>query len=288
MGNSVFFPELGNDATGRKKIIYVDDVNYSLVSVKSRLSDHYDIYPAESVAKLYELLESIEPDLILLDINMPDISGYDAIKALKSDERYSEIPVIFLTGNRDRESMLKGINLGASDYVIKPFTTSKLLESIKNSINSEADKDISNKDEDGGKTSVLVVDDVTSMLRAAQHALQDKYKVFLLSKSEDVVDFLKKKTPDLILLDYVMPEINGFQLIPLIRAVPNHSDTPIIIMTTEGTPEHVSEAMSLGASDFIVKPFCPRELRNKVTKQIRIARELRSVREDNEKLFGKN
>jgi len=270
----------------RKKIIYVDDVNYSLITVKNRLSEYYEIFPAESVVKMYEFLEFFKPDLILLDVNMPDIDGYEAIKSLKADERYSNIPVIFLTGNSDRESVVKGLSLGAVDYVIKPFSEAKLIESIDTHLNPKKSKDMNQDEEDDNKPSVLIVDDVSSMLRAMQYALHDRYKVYILSKSEDAIDFLRTKKPDLILLDYLMPVINGFDLIPIIRALPDHKDTPIIIITTEGTIDHVNEAMGLGASDFIVKPFKPKELNDKVSKHIRISKELQKLREDNKNLYG--
>ncbi|MCL2810217.1 MAG: response regulator [Treponema sp.] len=269
----------------RKKIIYVDDVNYSLVSLKSRLSEYYEVFPADSALKMFEYLAYFKPDLILLDVNMPDIDGYETIKSLKADERYAEIPVIFLTGNSDRESVVKGLSLGAVDYVIKPFTTPKLVESIESHLNP-AHKGSSDDEGDDSRPSVLVVDDVSSMLRAMQYALHDRYKVFVLSKSEDVIDFLRNKKPDLILLDYIMPVLNGFDLIPMIRKLPDHKDTPIIIITTEGTQEHVNEAMTLGASDFMVKPFKPLELNNKVAKHIRIAKELRVIKEDFKVLYG--
>jgi two-component system chemotaxis response regulator CheY len=82
-----------------------------------------------------------------------------------------------------------------------------------------------------------------------------------------------------------MPVLNGFDLIPMIRALPDHKDTPIIIITTEGTKDHVNEALTIGASDFIVKPFKPKELNDKVSKHIRIAREIKSINEDINKLY---
>jgi len=271
----------------RKKIIYVDDVNYSLVSVKSRLGERYDIFPAESAVKLFELLEYFTPDLILLDVNMPEIDGYETIKSLKTNDRFCEIPVIFVTGNSDRESVVKGLSLGAADYVVKPYTATKLIESIELNLNpSKKRNSPSVEGEVDNRPSVLIVDDVSSMLRAMQYALNDKYNVYVLSKSEDAIDFLRTKKPDLILLDYVMPVINGFDLIPIIRDLPGHKDTPIIIITTEGTQDHVNKAMSIGAADFIVKPFKPKELNDKVAKHIRIAKEIKTIHEENVNLFG--
>ena len=269
----------------RKKIIYVDDVNYSLISVKNRLSKYFDVYPAESSRKMFEILEHIAPDLILLDVNMPDVDGYETIKSLKANENYTNIPVIFVTGNSDRESVVKGLSLGAADYLIKPFTTTKLLEIIENHLKPQNLHYNHDDEDESNKPVILVVDDVTSMLRAIQHALGNRYKIYLLSKSEDAVDFLKSKKPDLILLDLLMPVLNGFDLIPIIKAMPEYKDTPIIIITTEGTQDHVNEAISLGAADFIVKPFKPKELNDKVAKHIRIANEIRKIREDNEKLY---
>jgi len=286
MANNENIPQPENSHL-RKRIIYVDDVNYSLITVKNRLGEHYEIFPADSVVKMYEFLDYFKPDLILLDVNMPDIDGYEAIKSLKSDERFAEIPVIFLTGNSDRESVVKGLSLGAADYVIKPFSATKLIESIESNLDPEKRKKIPKpEDNDNKQYSVLVVDDVSSMLRAIQYALNDRYKVFTLSKSEDVADFLRTKKPDLILLDYLMPVINGIELIPIIRALPDHKETPIIIITTEGTLDHVNEAMGTGASDFIVKPFKPKELNDKVSKHIRITQEMLKLREDNKKLYG--
>jgi len=270
----------------RKKIIYVDDVNYSLVSVKNRIGEHFDIFPAQSVAKMLELLKGFKPDLILMDINMPDVNGYEGLKILKENKEYADIPVIFLTSNSDRESIVKGFSLGAVDYVVKPFTAPQLIESIENQLHPGRKKESSQNEEDGNKPIILVVDDVSSMLRAIQYALQDRYKVYMLSKSEDVVDFLRNRRPDLFLLDYLMPELSGFDLIPIIRALPQHEDTPIIIITTEGTLDHVHEAMSLGASDFIVKPFKPKELVEKVARHLRITKELRGVKEEMKNLYG--
>ena len=273
-------------ARRRKRIIIVDDIKYSLVSLKSRLCKYYDIYPAESAQAMYELLADFEPDLILLDVNMPHIDGYDTIKNLKSDERYAQIPVIFVTGNSDRESVVKGLSLGAADYVIKPYSAEKLIESIENHLNIHRRKEFFSNASDNKKTSVLVVDDISSMLRAIQYALHDRYKVFILSRPEDAVDFLRTNKPDLILLDYLMPVLSGFDLIPIIRHLPDHKNTPIIIITTEGTVDLVNEAMSIGASDFIVKPFKPKELNDKVAKHIRIASELQKIREEYKSLSG--
>ena len=118
----------------RGKIILVDDVKANLTMGRDLLRTFYEVYPAPSAARLFELLENIVPDLILLDIEMPDMNGYEALKKLKSDPRFAEIPVIFLTSKDDNDSEMKGFDLGAVDYITKPFSGPLLLKRIVNQL----------------------------------------------------------------------------------------------------------------------------------------------------------
>jgi len=115
----------------RSKIILVDDNQANLDQGRSLLKTFYEVFPAKSAAKLFEILENITPDLILLDIAMPEMDGYEAIKVLKNDSRHADIPVIFLTSKGDVESELEGFDLGAVDYVQKPFSGPILLKRIE-------------------------------------------------------------------------------------------------------------------------------------------------------------
>ena len=117
-----------------KKIIIVDDNAANLSVGRNLLKSYYEVYPAPSALKLFDILEKLTPDLILLDVNMPEMSGYEAIKILKADPRFSDIPVIFLTAKTDEESEMEGFDLGAADYVTKPFSGPLLLRRIANQL----------------------------------------------------------------------------------------------------------------------------------------------------------
>jgi putative two-component system response regulator len=116
----------------RKKIILVDDNLANLAAGKQMLKDSYEVYAIPSAAKLFEFLEHITPDIILLDIEMPVMNGYETIRILKADSRFAEIPVVFLTAKSDEESELEGLRLGAIDYVSKPFSAPLLLKRMEN------------------------------------------------------------------------------------------------------------------------------------------------------------
>ena len=118
----------------RNRIILVDDNIANLDQGRNILRAFYEVFPAESAVKLFEILENILPDLILLDIEMPGMDGYAAIKRLKADERFAAIPVVFLTARSDVNSEREGLDLGAADYVSKPFSAPLLLKRIENQL----------------------------------------------------------------------------------------------------------------------------------------------------------
>jgi CheY-like chemotaxis protein len=106
----------------RQKIMRVDDNVTNLTVGKNALLDKYDVFTIPSGEKLLKILERTIPDLILLDIDMPDMTGYDVIKILKGNPDTASIPVIFLTAKNDAADELTGLSLGAIDYIIKPFS----------------------------------------------------------------------------------------------------------------------------------------------------------------------
>ena len=118
----------------RSKIILVDDVKANLTMGRDLLKTFYEIYPVLSAERLFELLEKVTPDLILLDIAMPVMDGYETIKKLKANPHFADIPVIFLTAQDDDDSEVEGFDLGAADYVTKPFSGPLLLRRIANQL----------------------------------------------------------------------------------------------------------------------------------------------------------
>jgi putative two-component system response regulator len=115
----------------KAKIALVDDDITSLTLGKNILAEKYDVITVPSGEKLFKLLGKIRPSLILLDIEMPEMSGFEALRELKARERDADIPVIFLTSKSDPVSELEGLNLGAIDYISKPFSPPLLLKRLE-------------------------------------------------------------------------------------------------------------------------------------------------------------
>ena len=115
----------------RNTIILVDDNPTNLSVGRTMLNTFYQVVPVLSADSMFEALEKITPELILLDIEMPDMDSYEAIRILKADNRYKDIPVMFITAKTDPESEVEGLDLGAVDYITKPFFAPMLLKRIE-------------------------------------------------------------------------------------------------------------------------------------------------------------
>ena len=120
-----------------KTVFIVDDNDVNLSTAAKALSKQYRAFTLPSAADMFELLDNIVPDLILLDILMPEMDGFEAMQKLKSDKRYSDIPVLFLTGQNDAASEAHGFELGAVDFISKPFSEPVLLNRIKTHLDIE-------------------------------------------------------------------------------------------------------------------------------------------------------
>jgi len=114
------------------------------------------------------------------------------------------------------------------------------------------------------KPIVLAIDDVPEILRMVHLILKDKYKVYTLAEPEKMEELLKELKPDIFLLDYCMPELDGFDLMPIIRSFPEHANTPVVYLTSVKSADFYNVAMRLGASDYIMKPVDADKLRETI------------------------
>ena len=127
-------------------IFVVDDMTTTLLLIHDLLKDTYEVKIAKSGTKALEILESSNDiDLILLDIEMPDMNGYDVCKRIKNNETIKNIPIIFITGRTSQEDEEYGLNLGAIDYITKPFNKAIVKLRIKNYLDLKIKNDMLEK-----------------------------------------------------------------------------------------------------------------------------------------------
>jgi len=125
----------------RSKILIVDDTKTNIDVLVGILSSQYDLYVALDGKKALFLAEKVKPDLILLDVMMPEMDGYETLRRMRANPELDNIPVIFLTAKSDVQSEQIGLDLGAVDYIAKPFTPRLVQLRIKNQLDYKRQRD---------------------------------------------------------------------------------------------------------------------------------------------------
>jgi putative two-component system response regulator len=118
-----------------KTIFVVDDSTTNLAMAEEALGEHYNVLTFSSAEKMLPVLQKVTPDLILLDIEMPGMNGFEVMQLLKSTDVHSQLPVVFLAAMNDAANEDYGIELGAAGFISKPFTVPELLDRIKTLVN---------------------------------------------------------------------------------------------------------------------------------------------------------
>ena len=125
----------------KKRILAVDDTVIILTRISNILQDDYEVITANSGIRALKYLDRERPDLILLDIQMPQKDGIETLREIRAMKEREDIPVIMLTGVEDKDVVLKSAKLGICDYILKPFSSEDLLERICRAFAQEEKKD---------------------------------------------------------------------------------------------------------------------------------------------------
>jgi len=186
-------------------------------------------------------------DLIITDIEMPGMNGFEVCQKLKQSTITRSIPVIILSIKEDEEYIERGFRMGASAYVTKANAKHELKERIEEVLNRTTLL--------RGRT-ILIVDDSKSIRKVIGDALsQAGFQVVSSENGQQALEIIQDIRPDLILSDLNMPVMDGFQLCKVIRTDKNLSEIPFIIMSAASDRATMRRMLQQGASAFLVKPF---------------------------------
>lgn len=126
----------------KKRIVAVDDSAIVLKTLEKVLGTQYDVHSFSGGARALQFLKNRTPDLIILDIDMPEIDGYEMLRLIKEKDHLKDVPVIFLTSNNDKRYVVKAVAGGAKDYCVKPIDEEILLEKVRVQLGEPASGEI--------------------------------------------------------------------------------------------------------------------------------------------------
>ncbi|MDR3411279.1 MAG: EAL domain-containing protein [Formivibrio sp.] len=265
---------------GRSRILIVDDAHENLHTLMNILRDDFAISAATSGKKALELAQCApQPDLILLDIKMADMDGFSVLAHLKANPVTADIPVIFVTALSDATDEANGLRLGVNDYITKPVHPELLRQRIRTQLELQRYRrnplmlDIHEHVDPARPPTLLVVDDLPENIHELLEALKNDYRIMVARNGAKALELIQGATPpDLVLLDIVMPQMNGYEVCRNIKATPRGNRIPVIFITVVDATQDKVHGFNVGAADYITKPFDIDEVRARVRTHLELAR----------------
>ena len=271
------------------RVLVVDDSAANRKLLEARLQDEYfEVVGAASGAEAITLAQRWSPDIILLDVLMPVMDGFEACRRLKAQPATAHIPVVMVTSLNDQHERVRGLDAGADDFLVKPvdqatlFARLRALLRVKQVLDAwrlraETVRDLgfeppSAPPEDFEGAKVLLLSDNAAEAAALSAALATDGMELEQYRDEKLV-WARLQDPkahyDLVLTSLPMPEGDPLRLASRLRAEAETRDLPLMLIADEEQRDLVLRAFELGASDHVLRPINEQELRARVRNQVR-------------------
>src|SRR3989339_467711 len=254
----------------RKVLLVMSDQQMISPLLKTFSLADYETFQSHDVSAAIAETMRIHPDIVILDVKMAGVDGFEYLEALRAnaDPVIAKIPVIIASETGDLVEISRALKLGISDYFVKSrFDVSQVFSKVKKHLgdtstvvppvqdgNAEASVSAPTASDSLQQIKLLIVED-DKFLRdlATQKLIQENFAVHAAVDGEQGIALAEKELPQVVLLDILLPGIDGFEVLKRIRANPALKDTRVIMLSNFGQREDVEKALSSGADQFLVK-----------------------------------
>lgn len=257
----------------KPKILTVDDSkNIRMIVTKALKPFDVDILEASNGVEGVAVAMRERPDLILLDLSMPIMDGSECLAKLKSHADLKNTPVIMLTTETGRDSIMRITRMGVRDYLAKPFKEDMLIERAGRIIELKAKgggvKKVKRYDD---PLNILVVDDKPAILEQIKAAVSDTpWQVHGRTQTGEALDYCSQYVPDAILVSLSLPDGAGFTLFQMFRASTRTKSAPIFGLSVKTATDDQTRAQQVGFLGVITKPLDPEDLKMKICRSLNL------------------
>lgn len=280
------------------RVLIVDDIPTNVRLLEARLTaEYFEVLTATSGPQALEICETAEIDIVLLDVMMPIMDGFEVCRRLKSSPKTHHVPVLMITALDQPSDRVKGLEAGADDFLTKPVDDTQLMARVKSlsrlkSLTDElraramTGQQIAIEDAlramdtisaSGGN--VLIIDNDRRHAERVQSYLSEEHKVGILLEPADAVFQVTGASYELVLVSMALGDFDPLRVASQVRTIDHSRNIPIILMADEGDKARVVRALDLGINDFISRPIERNELKARVRTQIRRHRYAMELRE---------
>jgi DNA-binding response OmpR family regulator len=232
----------------RKLILLVDDsqlIHRHTVPILTEAG--YDVVSAYDGEEALALAAARRPDLVVTDVEMPRLDGYALCKALK--QRHAQLPVVICSALGEAADLERGFDAGADDYLVKPAQPEELQSRIRDLL-------LASGLERGLRERILVADDSPAVRHLVAEALtRQGFTVITACDGLEALGRARESRIDLVVTDYDMPRMTGFELVHALRRDPQLSSIPTMMLTARNTRRDQAQMRAAGLTSYLVKPF---------------------------------
>lgn len=269
-------------------ILVVDDVPANVKLLEAKLSaEYYSVVTAKDGFECIAQAKQHKPDLILLDVMMPGMDGFETCKKLKEDYEVSHIPVVMVTALSEKADRLRGLDSGADDFLTKPINDTALFARVKSLVRIKLLLDeLRLRDKTGSQlgirapgsetftsdvsgSRVLLIDDDTVQGKQVVAALGETYTADWVEDSEEAVEKARGGNYDVILVSTMLMDTDGMRIALALKNQEETRHVPVLILVDEDDTRAMLKGLDLGINDYLLVPVDRNEMAARVKTQIR-------------------
>jgi len=239
---------IGATTRAKKLVLLADDSpmihRYTLPILEE---DGYEVVSAHDGAEALALARDRRPDLLITDVEMPRMDGYELCKALKQATDTAHIPVLICSTLGEAADLERGFDAGADDYMVKPVVPEELSTRVRALFAGTLP---------ASRERILVVDDSPAQRHFVADCLaRQGFEIITAENGKIAYDKAQAIKPHLVISDYEMPVMTGFELVHALRRDPDLRNVPVIMLTARDSKRDMAQMRAAGASAYLVKPF---------------------------------
>ncbi len=271
------------------RVLVVDDVPPNVKLLEAKLtSEYFDVLTAHSGPEALEVIAREHPDIILLDVMMPGMDGFEVCRRIKADPATAHIPVVMVTALDQPSDRVTGLEAGADDFLTKPVQDLALFARVRSLVRLKVMMDeLRNRKTTGTSLgweeeesvvfdtsaptdgAILIVDEQERVVERIAKALEGVGELSFMAGGEDAAERAREKNYDLIIVSLTMRDTDGLRVCSKLRSFEETRHVPILVMVDDGNTKLLVRALEMGVNDYVVRPVDKQEFLARVKTQLK-------------------
>ncbi|MDE2135064.1 MAG: PleD family two-component system response regulator [Alphaproteobacteria bacterium] len=269
------------------RVLVVDDILSNVKLLEAKLtSEYFEVVTAFSGAEALAKMDEIEPDIVLLDVMMPGMDGFEVCRRIKANPKVAHVPVVMVTALDQPSDRVAGLDAGADDFLTKPVDDAALFARVRSLVRLKMMTDELRMRESTGQSMglldpasslmesaaggrILIIEDRPESVAWFSSALQPEHEVSAVDTFEEALVRVRGGDYDLIVVSLGMRGFDGLRLCSQLRSLPEGRNVPILVVVSDGDRRKLTQALEMGVNDYLTRPVDKNELVARARTQLR-------------------